>query len=375
MKFVIAPDKFKGSLTGFEFCDIVAEGLKTGLADPKIIKMPLADGGDGTIEVAQHYIQGEKRYLQINDPFFRPIEGSYLFSAKNKVAYIEMAEASGLKVLHAKEYDCVNATTFGTGELLRDALDKGAEEVILGIGGSATNDGGIGMATALGFKFLDSSGKILKGIGANLSKIRTIDASQAHPRIKKIRFKVASDVTNPLYGKNGAAYIYAKQKGATIEEIGLLDGGLRHFAKVILEQYKQNLQEISGAGAAGGIGGGAMVFLNAKLCSGIDLVKELANFDSTIEGADWIITGEGRLDGQTLSGKTIDGVLASAKQKNIPVAALCGSVAITEQQKTTMGLSYVKAISKGITDLEQAIKESRPNLLKATVDFTRALKK
>ncbi len=374
MKFVIAPDKFKGSLTGFEFCDIVAEGLKIGFSDSEIIKMPLADGGDGTMEVAQHYIQGETLQLQVNDPFFRPIESGYLFSAQNKVAYIEMAEASGLKLLHAKEYDCINATTFGTGELLRDALDKGAEEVILGIGGSATNDGGMGMAIALGYRFLDQNGQTLKGIGANLSKIHTIDASKVHARIKEVSFKVACDVTNPLYGANGAAAIYAKQKGATNEEIRFLDKGLRNFAKVILEQYHQDLQEVSGAGAAGGIGGGALVFLTAELCSGIDLVKEMANFDSTIEGADWIITGEGRLDGQTLSGKTIDGVLASAKQRNIPVAALCGSVAISEKQKTTMGLSYVQAISDGMLNLEQAMKQSKPNLLKATIDFTGRLK-
>ncbi len=373
MKIVIAPDKFKGSLTGFEFCDIVADGLRKGLLDPEIVKIPLADGGDGTMEVAQHYMQGNKISLQVNDPFFRPIDSRYLFSSQQKVAYIEMAEASGLKLLATTEYDCMNATTFGTGELIRDALEKGAEEIILGIGGSATNDGGIGMATALGFQFFDHKGGILKGVGANLSKIHTINAREAHPRIKEVHFKVACDVTNPFYGAHGAAYIYARQKGATSQEIDLLDKGLRSFAKVLFKHYHKDLQKIPGAGAAGGIGGGAMLFLNAELCSGIDLIKELANFDSAIQGADWIITGEGQLDRQTLSGKTINGVLASAKQKNISVAALCGAVDINREQQTKMGLSYVKAISEGMPDLKQAIAQSGPNLLKATLAFTNTL--
>ncbi|WP_047246673.1 glycerate kinase [Maribacter thermophilus] len=373
MKFVIAPDKFKGSLTGFEFCNAVEEGLRMVFKDAEILKMPLADGGDGTMEVIKYYLKGEKVSVKVQDPLFRTIESSYLYAPENAVAYIEMAEASGLKLLKDDEKNCMRSTSLGTGELIKHALDKGAKNIILGIGGSATNDGGMGMASALGYRFLDGNGIELKPIGGSLSAVQSIDASNAHPRLGEVEVKVACDVSNPLYGKEGAAPIFAAQKGATDKEIEQLDNGLRNFADIVLGQYGIDLQKIKGAGAAGGIGGGAVAFLNGELTSGIELIKELAGFDNAIEGCDWIITGEGQLDAQTLTGKTIQGVVISGQRKNIPVAALCGSLQLTVAQQQQLGLDYVTAIVQGITTLQEAMESSYVNLVMSTYNFAKVL--
>jgi len=374
MKFVIAPDKYKDSLTAFEFCDAVEEGLNKALGKPTIIRLPLADGGDGTIDVVRYYLKADVVKVKVNDPLFRPIEASYLFSEETKVSYIEMAEASGLKLLKDSERNCMHTTTLGTGELIADALQKGAKEIILGIGGSATNDGGMGMASALGFRFLDKNKAVLEPKGENLIHIKTIDSSQVNPQLKNVVVKVACDVTNPLYGKNGAAYIYASQKGASNEEIEALDKGLRNYSKIVQRQFEIDAQHIEGAGAAGGMGAGSVVFLNAQLTSGIDLIKELADFDTNIKGADWVITGEGKLDDQTLSGKTISGVIKSAKNQNVPVAALCGSVNISVETQKELGLDYAISIVKGISDLEEAMASSYANLVYATYNFANILK-
>ena len=374
MKFIIAPDKFKGSLTGFEFCDAVEEGLRMVFKEAEIFKMPLADGGDGTMEVARHYINGDKVSVTVNDPLFRPIEASYLYSKGTGIAYIEMAEASGLKLLKDEESNCMYTTTLGTGELIVDALEKGAKEIILGIGGSATNDGGMGMASALGYRFLDGDEEELEPIGGNLAAVRKIDDSNINPKLNGVMVKVACDVTNPFYGQNGAAYVYAKQKGASDNEIVLLDQGLTNFAEIIHRRFNMDLQKIDGAGAAGGVGGGALIFLKGDLISGIDMVKELSGFDTAIEGAYWIITGEGKLDEQTLSGKTIDGVVTSAKRKQIPVAALCGSVSISIAQQQAFGIEYVASIVRGVGTLQEAMAKSYDNLVNATYNFANLIK-
>lgn len=375
MKFVIAPDKFKGSLTGFEFCDAVEKGLSLVFPDAEIIKMPMADGGDGTMEVVKHYLNAEKVTIEVNNPHFRPIRASYLYSEKNQIAYLEMAEASGLKLLKDQERNCMLTSTFGTGELISDAIERGAVEIILGIGGSATNDGGMGMANALGFRFSDVASNELKPIGKNLVAVKQVDDTRIHPKLNGIKVKVACDVSNPFYGDNGAANIYAAQKGASEEEIIILDNGLHNFAKMIQSHYNINLQKIKGAGAAGGLGGGAAVFLGASLISGIELIKKLAYFDSVIENADWIITGEGQLDNQTLSGKTINGVVNSATKKAIPVAAMCGSVSITVEQQQELGLDYVISIVRGVSTLQEAMKLSSENLVHASYNFAKVLQK
>ncbi|MFI1745038.1 glycerate kinase [Thalassobellus sediminis] len=320
-----------------------------------ILKLPLADGGDGTIDVMNHYLKGTVVKVNVNNPFFQPIEASYLYSQNSKTAFIEMAEASGVKLLKQDEFDCKNATTLGTGEMILDAINKGASKIILGIGGSATNDCGIGMATALGYRFLDKNREELKPIGANLSKIDAIDFGKVHYKLRGIKFNIACDVTNPLYGKNGAAYVYAAQKGASEEAVKMLDKGLEDFSKIIEKTFAVDAKLVKGAGAAGGMGIASKVFLNGSLESGIQLVKGLANFDAQIEGADWVITGEGKLDSQTLSGKTIQGVITSAKAKNIKVAAFCGAIDFDENSINKLGINYADAVLKHSKNLDDAM--------------------
>ena len=373
MKFVLAPDKYKGSLTGLEICDALEKGLRKVFPDSDILKMPMADGGDGTIDVVRYYLKADTIKVSVNDPLFRPVLASYLYSSTSRTAYIEMAEASGLKVLKDHEKNCMETTTLGTGQLIADAIEKGAKEIILGIGGSATNEAGMGMASALGFRFLDKEGKTLLPTGANLIYVSKIDSTGVHPALSDLKVKVACDVTNPFYGPNGAAYVYARQKGATDEEIVRLDEGLRNFAKILEKQFKVDVQNIAGAGAAGGLGAAASVFLKAQLTSGIELIKEMAQFDTNIKDADWIITGEGKLDDQTLSGKALQGILQSAKGKGIPVAAFCGAIDITEKTASKLGLAYTVAISKDMPNLEAALKWSYKNLEAAAEEFAKGL--
>ncbi|WP_343487171.1 glycerate kinase [Allomuricauda sp. d1] len=373
MKFVVAPDKFKGSLSGHEFCTTVAKELHEAFPEAEILQIPLADGGDGTIEVVQQHLNAKAVTITVNDPLFRKVSATCLFSESKKMAFIEMSEASGHRLLEPNELNCMQTTTLGTGELIADAIQRGAVEIFLGIGGSATNDGGMGAAQALGYSFLDADGKVLRPIGKHLGDVAKIVPPKENI-LDSINFKVACDVDNPFYGEHGAAKVYAAQKGASKEEIELLDGGLMHFAEIINSQLEIDIQQIPGAGAAGGLGGGAVAFLNAELVSGIDLIKEIADFDAKIKGADWVITGEGKLDSQTLSGKTIGGILASAKKENIPVAALCGLVELSQSEAKEIGLAYVVSVSEGMPNLQEAMKRAEENLTKATQDFCRFLK-
>jgi len=369
MKIVIAPDKFKNSLSSLEFCNIVEKQILSQNPEATIVKLPLADGGDGTIDIVNFYLNGETKEKTVSNPFFKAIKATYLYAEKSKTAFIEMAEASGVKLLSANALDCKNATTFGTGELILDAINNGAKNIILGIGGSATNDCGIGMATALGYRFLDKENKSVNPIGAKLSTIKTIDLSQVHPKLFEVDFQIACDVTNPLYGKNGAAYVYAEQKGATKEDIKLLDKGLEDFSKIISSVFHVNAQSVSGAGAAGGMGIAAKVFLKGNLESGIKLIKQLSDFDNQITDADWIITGEGKLDKQTLSGKTIQGILDASAPKNIKVAAFCGTIDINKKNLNSMGITYAAEVIKEAKNLEDAMMNAKLHLKNMTKKF------
>lgn len=374
MKFILAPDKYKGSLTGREFCVTVACGIQKVFPNAEIINRPLADGGDGTMDVVADYLNASKVTVKVKDPLFREITAQYLLSEDGQTAFMEMSEASGYKLLKKSEMNCMETTTLGTGEMIVDAIEKGAKNVVLGIGGSATNDGGMGMAVALGYAFLDADGNELEPIGRNLGKVEGIQRNHIDPRLSNAKIKVACDVNNPFYGEHGAAKIYGPQKGASREEVRFLDQGLQHFAKVLRSTFDIDVQNIPGAGAAGGAGGGAVVFLNAELASGVDLVMELANFDGVLEGADWVITGEGQLDGQTFSGKTINGVVQSAKKRNVPVAAFCGSIDVTIGEMQKMGLDYAVSILNQIGNLDDAKAKTTENLELASYNFANLLK-
>ncbi|CAH8284639.1 glycerate kinase [Mariniflexile fucanivorans] len=373
MKIVIAPDKFKNSLTALEFCNAVEEGIKSIISDAEIVKLPLADGGDGTIEVVNYYLKGSRVDIIVNNPFFQPVKANYLYSETSKIAFIEMAEASGIKLLKPEKLDCKNATTFGTGEMIKDAIEKGATKIMLGIGGSATNDCGIGMATALGYRFLDKNNKVITPIGANLSRIVSIDVSEIYRKLNEVSFDIACDVTNPLFGKNGAAYVYAPQKGAREADVKLLDQGLQDFAKIIEAVYKIDVQSIKGGGAAGGMGIASKVFLNGVLKPGIQLVKDLALFDSKLDKVDWIITGEGKLDVQTFSGKTIQGVMTSAKAKQLKVAAFCGIIDLEESDIEKFGINYADAVINHSKNLEEAMQNGLHYVKEMAKEFAKSL--
>ncbi|MEK9755594.1 MAG: glycerate kinase [Bacteroidota bacterium] len=322
MKILIATDKFKGSLSAIKVCNSLAKGLNQYDKNIYFSLKPMADGGDGSLDILKHYYSLNKQELIVNDPLFRKIKSSYYIS-KNK-AFIELSLASGLALLNENEKNCMLTSTFGTGELIADSIKKGVEEINLFIGGSSTNDGGIGIASALGFKFFDSSEKLLLPIGKNLSKIERIDDSQSMLFKKKIRMNVICDVENPLYGKNGAAYVYAKQKGANSEEIKYLNNGLINLESKLLKHNYQKISHIKGSGAAGGVGGGSMALFNAKLISGINYFLDITKLEKTIQEFDLIITGEGRLDYQTEKGKVVMGLYKLAKRYDKPVILVCG---------------------------------------------------
>ncbi len=369
-RIVVAPDKFKGSLTGIQFCDAVERGIKKVIDAVEIIKLPLADGGDGTVEALQYYTGGEYLRVLVNDPLMRKIEASYLYSASEKMAFIEMAEASGIRLLKTDELDPLRTSTFGTGELIIDAIERGVQQIILGIGGSSTNDAGMGMARALGFRFFDKNKTELLGRGEDLNKLEFIDTSEVDLKIKSVRFKVACDVDNPLYGLNGAAYIYSPQKGASPEIVKELDLGLQSFNNVVKDQFGKDLQSIPGAGAAGGLGAGSILFLNAELNSGTSLVKEVAGFDEKIIDADWIITGEGKFDEQTFSGKVIKGVLES--RTNQRLAVFCGVSELDRSQLEEYKIDYISEMMEQAKNPEDSIKNSGRYLENAAERFARS---
>lgn len=370
-KIVIAPDKFKGSLTGIEFCDAVECGIRKQTNDVDIVKLPLADGGDGTVDALKFYTDGKLVDLQVNDPLMRSVTAKYLFAEKEQLAFIEMAEASGIRLLENNELNPLKTTTYGTGELILDAIKRGAKHIILGIGGSSTNDAGMGMARALGYRFLDEGGNELHGTGSDLNRLANIDDSGVIAELKNIKFEVACDVDNPLFGTNGAAYIYSPQKGATPEIVKELDRGLQRFAQQIETKYGINLQQIAGAGAAGGLGAGCVMFLNARLQSGTDLVKSIANFDEQVKDADWIITGEGKFDEQTFSGKVIKGVLDSRNSQRL--AVFCGVSELSEQQLEEHQIDFLAEIMEQASDVEDSIKNAGIYLENAAEQFAKQL--
>jgi glycerate kinase len=377
MKILIATDAFKDALSAMEACQTIQRGLLAADSTLNTVLFPLADGGEGTAEILTFHAQGKTITLTVHDPLFRQIEASYGISANGKTAFIEMAQAAGLQRLAPNERNPLHTSTYGVGEMIRDALHRGAEKIILGIGGSATNDAGIGMAHALGFSFLDENGNPLtkhEMTGKNLSRIQKIslprlflpkaDKSTFQP-FNNINFKVLCDVNNPLYGEIGAAHVYAPQKGADEAAVTELDMGLRHFAQVLDDHFEEDFVEIPGAGAAGGLGAGAMAFLGAKLKPGIQTVLELTKFDDYLQDVDWIITGEGKIDRQTLHGKLIKGITERAKQRHIPVIALCGSLLANPSDIERLGLQAAFSIANQPMNLAEAL-DNAESLLEQT---------
>jgi len=318
------------------------------------VKIPVGDGGEGTVETLITAMGGEAVSCVVHDPLMRSVEATYGILGDNRTAVIEMATASGLTLVPVSERNPLRTTTYGTGELIKDAMDRGCRDFLIGIGGSATNDGGTGMLQALGFRFLDRKGNELGLGGQILNQIYEIDCSRALSQLRETSFTIACDVNNPFYGEKGAAYVFARQKGADDAMVRLLDEGLRNFAEVIKRTGRIEIDDIPGAGAAGGLGGGFVAFLKAELKPGIQMVLDALRFDECIRGADLIITGEGKLDKQTCMGKTPCGVLQAGMRQGIPVIVMGGSVEEVEALNKSGFLAVLPLLPYPVS-LEQAM--------------------
>ncbi len=354
LRILIASDKFKGSLASPVVCEIIEKGLLFVHPGLQITRLPLADGGDGLLDMILHYRHARTRLAEVSDPLSRPVSARWLLAEDGKTAYIEMAAASGLDLLDPAEYDCMRASTYGTGQLIREAIGMGVEEVIIGIGGSATNDGGIGMAAALGYRFLDGLGRELAPCGESLSRIERIDTTKKMSW-EGIRFRVACDVKNPLCGPQGATRIYAPQKGASPAMVEMLEAGMQHYAKALENYAGRDVAGQAGAGAAGGLGAGCMAFLQAALVSGTDLAIEYSRADHYAREADIIITGEGRLDHQTLQGKLVSGIASLGRKYNKPVLVICGSLGLSPEDLREAGITAAFSIVNKPMLLEEAM--------------------
>lgn len=362
MKFLLAPDSFKESLSAKDAADSMEKGLKKVFLNAEYIKIPMADGGEGTTQSLVDATEGEMYYPKVLDPLGREIKAKLGILGNGDIAVIEMASASGLELINKKERNPLITTTYGTGELIKAALDKGVNTIIIGIGGSATNDGGAGMIQALGGKLLNKDGYQIGFGGGALKDLDRIDLSELDPRIKDVKIEVACDVNNPLTGKLGASHIFGPQKGATPEMVLELDSYLGHYAEMIRKDLNKDIEDVPGAGAAGGLGGGLMAFLNGRLSPGIDIVVKYTNIEKQMEGVDFVLTGEGSIDSQTRFGKTPYGVAKVAKKFDIPVIAIAGSVGDDIDILYDYGFDAFFSIVQGVSDLDEAIKNGAVNI-------------
>ncbi|MHA3226043.1 glycerate kinase family protein [Globicatella sulfidifaciens] len=364
-KIIIASDSFKGSATSKEVGSYIAKGIYSLYPEYQTNIFSIADGGEGTVEAVMAALPGEKVTLPVRGPLNETVQAMYGLIEQGQTAIIEMAQASGLTLVLENKQNIMEANTFGTGQLILDAINRGVRKIYIGIGGSATNDGGMGMAQALGVKFLDGKGQALSGNAQNLKAIAKIDLNKMKVNPKTIEIIILSDVNNPLCGENGAAKVFGPQKGAKANQIKILDEGLQHYAGKLKEVYNRDFASIPGAGAAGGLGAGLMAFLNATSKSGIDEILQLIEIEPAIQTADLVITGEGRIDGQSLSGKAPIGIARIAKRYCVPVIAIVGSQSLDIETVYQAGIAGVFDIINQPMTLEQAIQQT-PKLVEAT---------
>ena len=364
MRIVIAPNAFKGSLSALEAAEAIAEGVQVAAPDIELVLLPIADGGDGTVEALVAATHGEHRSLRVRGPLGDPVDAAYGLIDQGSTAVIEMAKAAGLALVPTEQRDPRITTTYGVGELLQHAYDAGARHFIVGIGGSATNDGGAGMAQALGYHLLDEQGHELPPGGLALNKLARIHVGGVHADWKAAVVDVACDVSNPLTGPSGASAVYGPQKGATPEMVAELDAGLQRLAEVIQRDLGVDVDSLPGAGAAGGLGAGLVAFAGARLRPGAEMVMEALKLDETLSSADLVITGEGRLDSQTARfGKGPAAVARHAKNAGIPVIGIAGSLA--DENELQLLFDGLMATNVEPCSLEQAIAQARPLLVQA----------
>lgn len=372
MKIVIAPDSFKGSLSAVEAVEAMACGVLRAKPESEIVKIPLADGGEGTTAVLVSALKGEICECLAQNPIGREVSACYGVVKVDGVqtAIIEVAAASGLTLVDDNERNALRASSYGTGQLIKDALDKGYRNFIIGLGGSATTDAGKGLLEALGVKFYEENGDVLSDGGGSLPLLSRIEISEMDARLQDCKFRVMCDVDNVLYGETGAAYIFAPQKGATPEDVLILDDGLQRFAECVNRDLKSDISRVLGGGAAGGIGAALVAFLDAELVSGAELVLEVTDFDKRLEGADLVLTGEGKIDSQTMMGKLLSHVLTKASVLDVPVVVFAG---VVEDKEALMksGFKDVCCINQNGVKLDIAMKSdvAANNLTNSVFNF------
>lgn len=371
-KFVIVPDSFKGTLSSKQICDIFEERIFAHFPSANVVCVPVADGGEGSVDCFLSAMKGEKIVCETVNPFFEKMQGFYAILDGGKTAIVEMAVCAGLPLIEERKNPML-ATTYGVGLLIKDALQKGVKEIVLALGGSATNDFGCGLAAALGVRFFNQDGESFIPVGGTLNEIAKIQTDEICKLLKDVKMTVMCDVKNPVFGKDGAAYVYAPQKGATKRQVELLDEGLRHVCDVVLRDLKVDVSTLVGGGAAGATAGGVYAFFGASLRMGIDVVLDTVGFDNLLENADVVFTGEGKLDGQSLQGKVVVGVARRAKQQGVPVIAVVGGVEGDTSAIYQEGLTAVFTINRMPEDFSISRFKSEENLKHTIDNLLRAL--
>lgn len=370
---VLAPDSFKESMTAKEVCLAMEKGIKKVNDKINCIHVPMADGGEGTMQSLIDATNGKIYSLKVTGPLLNKIEAQYGILGNGNVGVIEMASASGIQLVPKEKRNPLVTTTYGTGELIKACIDKGVKKILIGIGGSSTNDGGFGAIKALGAKFLDETGKDIGFGGGSLNKLKKIDLSGFDTRLSEVKIEIASDVNNPLCGENGASNVFGPQKGATKEMIKILDQNLKHYADVIKWQCGKDVVNMPGAGAAGGLGAGLVAFLDGKLEKGIELVIRYSGLEEKVKHCDLVFTGEGSIDFQTKFGKTPIGVAGVAKKYGKPVVALAGKVENNIDDLYKGGIDSIFGIMRGVTSIEEALKDGKENVEKASENIIRLI--
>ena len=373
MKIVIAPDSFKESLTALEVANAIETGFKRIFPNAEYVKLPMADGGEGTVQSLVDATQGRLIEAEVTAPLGNQVKSFFGLSGDGKTAIIEMAAASGLHLVPMDKRDPCQTTSFCTGELIKQALDLGVQHIILGIGGSATNDGGAGMLQALGLRLLDKNGQSIGFGGAALSNLAEIQMADLDPRLQHVQIEVACDVNNPLCGERGASAIFGPQKGATPEMVKELDAALAHFAEIAVRDCGKQIKEQPGAGAAGGMGGGLLLLPNVQLKAGVQIVLDNLKLAEQVKDADLVITGEGRMDAQSILGKTPIGVARKAKQFNKPVIAIVGCLREDYEVVYEHGIDAVFPIIRNLGDLPTILKQGEQNLISTAQNVARLL--
>lgn len=371
--FILVPDSFKGTLSAIEVCNIMKSSIKNLYKDANIISVPVADGGEGTVDAFLYALGGEKKSVWVSDAFNEQKILAHYAMLKDDIAVIEMADCAGLPLVKNRlEPD--KTTTFGVGELIIDAINSGAKKIILGLGGSATNDGGCGMAAALGVKFKDEQDQEFIPTGGTLSQIYKIDMNNIYPKIKDVEFISMCDVDNPLCGKLGASAVFAPQKGADEDMVKLLDEGLAHLAKIIKRDLHIEVKDIKGAGAAGGLGAGSIAFLQSKLTKGIDVILDTIKFDELVSKADIVFTGEGKFDSQSLHGKVVMGVANRSQKYKTPVIVVTGAIGENIQEAYNKGITAIFSINKEPMEFSKSALKSKENMILTMENILRLLK-